>query len=184
MNEEIEILKLTAERLNKAGFSYMISGSMAGNYYSVPRMTRDIDIVIELKNIDIDNFAAIFDKDFYLDKETIKKETSRKGMFNLIHNKYIIKIDFIVRKESKFQKLAFSRKKQVLIENKPIWFISAEDLILSKLLWAKDSHSETQLKDAANLLTSVKNLDMAYIQRWLKNLKLDSIYEEAAKKAR
>lgn len=179
MNDELEVLKIVTQRLNKADIAYMISGSIAANYYTVPRMTRDIDIVIELKSADIDKFVSLFQNDFYIDdKETIKKEVLQKGMFNLIHNQYVVKIDFIIQKGSEFQNVAFSRRKKVLIEDSPMWFILAEDLILAKLQWAKDSHSEMQLKDVRNLLATVKDLDVPYIKRWGKKLDLSRIFNE------
>lgn len=46
MSEELEVLKIVTERLDQAKIVYMISGSIAANLYSVPRMTRDIDIVM------------------------------------------------------------------------------------------------------------------------------------------
>lgn len=179
MNEELEVLKIITHRLGGAGFDYMVSGSIAANYYTVPRMTRDIDIVIRLKNADIDKFFNLFQKDFYIDKEMIKEKVRRKGMFNLIHNQYVVKVDFIVQKEEEFNKIALEQKKKVVIENNQIWFISAEDLILAKLRWAKDSHSEMQLKDIKNLFKTVKNLDTTYIKKWVKKLELDEIYKEA-----
>ena len=45
--EELELLKLVCQRLEEAGIAYMLTGSLAANFYAVPRMTRDIDIVIE-----------------------------------------------------------------------------------------------------------------------------------------
>lgn len=179
MSEELEVLKTVTQRLNQAEVPYMISGSIAANYYTVPRMTRDIDIVIELKAIDIDKFISLFQNDFYLDdKEMIKREVLRQGMFNLIHNQYVIKVDFIVRKESEFQDAAFSRRKKVFIENVPMWFILPEDLVLAKLQWAKDSHSELQLRDVKNLLATVKDIDMVYIKKWVKKLDLSHLYNE------
>jgi len=47
MNEELKILLTVDEGLDQAGFAYIISGSMAANDYTVPCMTRDIDIVVE-----------------------------------------------------------------------------------------------------------------------------------------
>ena len=179
MSEELEVLKIVTRRLNEAEISYMISGSIAANYYTVPRMTRDIDIVIELEQGDIDKFVGLFEKDFYLNRETVMNEVSRQGMFNLIHNRYVIKIDFIINKSSAYQQGAFSRRKQVLIEQSPMWFVSTEDLIISKLLWAKDSHSEIQLKDVANLIETTDNLDSKYIDNWIRELALEQIYKEA-----
>jgi len=180
MSEELEVLKIVTRRLNEAEIPYMISGSIAANYYTVPRMTRDIDIVIELEQGDIDKFVGLFEKDFYLNRETVTNEVSRRGMFNLIHNRYVVKIDFIIKKSSAYQQAAFSRKKKVLIEQSPMWFVSAEDLVISKLLWSKESHSEMQLKDVANLMETVDNLDSNYIDSWIRELGLEQIYKEAS----
>ena len=179
MKEEIEVLKIVTKRLNKANIPYMISGSIAANYYTVPRMTRDIDIVIELKRDDIDKFVRLFEGDFYVNREMITNEVCCEGMFNLIHNRYVFKIDFIIKKSSAYQQAAFHRRKQVLIQKSPMWFISPEDLIISKLLWAKDSFSEMQIKDVGNLIKTVDNLDLKYIDNWIQKLHLESLYKEA-----
>lgn len=179
MSEELEVLKIVAGRLNKAEFLYMISGSIAANYYTIPRMTRDIDVVVELEEDAIDKFVALFEDDFYVNREMIENEVARRGMFNLIHNQYVIKIDFIIKKSSKYQNTEFSNRKQVLIDQCPIWLVSAEDLVISKLLWAKENHSEMQLKDVANLMETVDNLDSKYIDNWIRKLDLEKIYKEA-----
>ena len=179
MSEELEVLKIVTGRLNEADIPYMISGSVAANYYTIPRMTRDIDLVVELRLDNIDEFAGLFEADFYLDKETVTREVSRQGIFNLIHNQYVIKIDFIVKGSTPYQQAAFSHRKEALIDQNSMWFISAEDLIISKLLWAKDSHSEMQLRDVANLSGTVGGLDTGYINRWVRELGLEQIYKEA-----
>jgi len=178
VSEEFEVLKIVTERLNKTNIAYMVSGSIAANYYTVPRMTRDIDIVIELKAEDSYKLIDLFQKDFYVDRKVIEREILRQGMFNLIHNEYVVKIDFILKKNSAYEQTAFRRKKSVSIEKNPIWFISAEDLIISKLNWAKDTYSEMQLKDVHNLMETVVNLDRAYINGWILDLGLREIYNK------
>jgi hypothetical protein len=179
MSEELEVLKIVTQRLNEAEIPYMISGSIAVNYYTIPRMTRDIDIVIELKKETTDKFVALFEDDFYINREMILSEVSCKGMFNLIYNRYVIKIDFIIKKISEYSDAEFSNRKQVVVDQCPMWMVSAEDLVISKLLWAKDSHSEMQLKDIANLMETVDNLDSKYIDNWVRELGLEQIYKEA-----
>ena len=39
---QIIVLKDVADRLEQAGIAYMITGSLAMNYYAQPRMTRDV----------------------------------------------------------------------------------------------------------------------------------------------
>jgi hypothetical protein len=46
--------------------------------------------------------------------------------------------------------------------------VSREDLILSKLVWAKDSGSELQRRDVRTLLDD--SMDRAYLQRWAARL--------------
>jgi len=179
MSEEFEVLKVVTERLNRANIPYMVCGSMAANYYTVPRMTRDIDIVIELKETDVDKFVILFQSDFYVNEEMIEKEVLQQGIFNLIHNRYVIKTDFIIKQSSAYQEGAFSRRKKVLIKSSPMWFISPEDLVISKLSWARDSHSEMQLKDVRNLIATVNNLDLKYVDKWISQLGLEQIYKEA-----
>lgn len=176
MNEELQVLKIITKGLNEVDIPYMITGSIAANYYTTPRMTRDIDIVLELHNTDVDKFVDHFQNDFYLDTEIIKKEVLRHGMFNLIHNDYVIKIDFIVLKKTEFQNIMFSRKRKVLVEDCQMWFIRAEDLILAKMLWAKDSYSEIQLNDIQNLIETVSDLDINYIEHWISKLDLEKVY--------
>ena len=57
-----------------------------------------------------------------------------------------------------------------------MWIVSKEDLILSKLYWAKDSHSEFQLRDVKNLLAS--GYDTAYLEDWSRRLGLHDLLAE------
>ncbi len=63
----------------------MLSGSVALNAYSIPRYTRDIDIVIELQSGNFPFFADVFTtRDCYFHRETAEEEVRRQGMFNVI----------------------------------------------------------------------------------------------------
>jgi hypothetical protein len=178
MSVELEVLKLVCHRLDQAGISYMLTGSFAANFYAIPRMTRDIDIVVELPKLDIDKFFEAFESDFYIDKETIDEAIRHQGMFNIIHNESVFKIDFIIRKDTSYRHAEFIRKQQIKLNNNLIWIVAPEDLIISKLWWAKDSMSDMQLNDVKNLLLTIKNLDKNYIDQWVQNLDLNSVYEK------
>jgi hypothetical protein len=177
MSEEIRILKLICDRLENGNIPYMLTGSLAANFYAVPRMTRDIDFVIEIFEFDVSNFFQIFQNDFYIDKTSIADAIKHKNMFNIIHNDTVFKVDFVVRKDSSYRKTEFQRRRRIDLDNTPIWIVAPEDLILSKLEWSKDSLSDFQLRDVKNLLTSTKNLDEEYINKWVQELGLNSVYE-------
>ena len=181
MSEELEVLKEVARRLDRVNIGYMITGSIATNFYTVPRMTRDIDIVVELFEQDIGRFIPLFENDYYLEPQTVGEAVRNKGMFNLIHDQYIIKIDFVVRKDTLYRRREFSRRRKVTVDNQDLFVVSPEDLILSKLDWAKDSRSEVQLNDVRNLLKSVKRLNRSYLARWAKALGIESLYREVSR---
>src|SRR5918996_215155 len=84
-------------------------------------------------------------------------------MFNLIQNEYVVKIDFIVRKDSPYRLREFARRKRVVVDDRNLYLVAPEDLILSKLEWARDSRSEMQLSDVRNLLKSVRPLNRRYL---------------------
>ncbi len=178
MNEELEVLETVTHALHNAEIAYMVTGSIAMNYYAFPRMTRDIDIVIEMQEKDTAIIVNLFKDDFYVDQDSIKQAIRSHGMFNIIHNEYVIKIDFIVKKSSLYRQTEFQRKRQIIIEEVPMWIVSPEDLILSKLWWSRDSQSEMQIGDIKNLLESVDDLDNVYIDKWLVEMDLQDMYKK------
>lgn len=177
MPDELIALKTVIERLEKGAIPYMVSGSMAAAHYSTPRMTRDIDIVVEIGALHVQPMMALFSKDFYIDEEMIGEAVKEQRMFNVIHNATMVKIDFVVRKNEPYRQTEFKRRKQVQFGDIKIWIVSAEDLVISKLFWAKDSHSEQQLKDVENIMQSQPNIDRPYMESWIKSLGLEKLYE-------
>ena len=152
MLSELEVLKDVCERLDRIGIAYMLTGSMAMNYYAQPRMTRDIDFVIEVEPADSVKLSAAFEPDYYVPREALELAIASRGMFNLLHIDSVIKVDFVVRKDEPYRQFEFKRRVLIALSGFSVWIASKEDLILSKLVWAKDSRSEMQLRDVKNLL--------------------------------
>lgn len=167
----LKLLKKIGEKLDAAQIPYMISGSLAVNAYTTPRMTRDIDIVIALKEEDIIPFLKAFETGFYFNDSEIKQEVSRKGMFNLIDLESMTTIDFIVKKDTIYRNNEFERRQKTDVYGFDIWIVAVEDLILSKLDWIQVYQSDRQILDIINLL-EVSNLDTNYLQYWIKTLQL------------
>ncbi len=175
---ELNIIRIIVTRLGKAEIPYMFTGSMAANFYTTPRMTRDIDVIIELKEADVDRLCNLFEKDFYVDRDIIINAIKKSGMFNMIHYESVFKVDFIVRKDDKYRREEFKRRKQIIFEGMEIYVAAPEDLILSKLYWAKDSLSELQLGDVKNLIKGVKSLDEDYLKQWARYLNIEKLYRK------
>ncbi len=176
MQNELDIVRDVSARFDGAGIGYMLTGSMAMNYYAQPRMTRDIDIVVALHPGNADRLVQVFSPDYYVSREAVSNSIAHQSLFNLIHNESVIKVDCIVRKQTEYRLAEFDRRQRIKIEDFETWIVSKEDLILSKLFWAKDSRSELQLRDVKNLVST--GCDRAYIARWTNELGLSKLWEE------
>ena len=178
MQTEFDIVRDVSHRLDTAKIGYMLTGSMAMNYYAEPRMTRDIDLVVALRREDTERIVTLFDGDYYVSREAVESSIKQQSLFNLIHNESVIKVDFIVRKQTGFRLNEFERRRRIILRDFETWIVSKEDLILSKLFWAKDSHSDFQLRDVRNLIMT--GCDRAYIERWTDELGIVSLWKEIA----
>jgi hypothetical protein len=176
MQNELDVIRDITTRFSGAGLEYMLTGSVAMNYYVLPRMTRDIDVVVALEPKDADRIVALFENDYYIDRNAVARAIANETLFNAIHNESVIKVDCIVRKSTDYRRLEFERRREVQIQDVKVWIVSKEDLILSKLYWARDSHSEFQLRDVKNLLAS--GYDAEYLEGWTHNLGLDDLLKE------
>jgi len=176
MQSELDILRDITGRLDEAGFEYMLTGSTALNYYAEPRMTRDIDIVVALNPKDANSVVALFEGDYYVPRNAVVRAITNQTLFNIIHSESIFKVDCIIRKNTDYRRLEFERRQRVEVDGLEIWIVSKEDLIISKLLWAKDSRSEFQLRDVKNLLKS--GFDADYMKRWTRKFDLDDLLRE------
>jgi len=176
----VQVLHGFVDKLEALQIDYMLSGSMAMMLYSVYRFTADIDIVVDLTERDSTKLINFLEPDYYVPRNAVKQAVMSRSMFNIIDQKTAFKIDCVMTKPGRFQRIAFGRRKPADFLGKEVFVITAEDLVLSKLLWAKDSHSEKQLTDVKNLLRN--QMDADYIEKWVVELGLSGLLNEAKAK--
>ena len=180
MDEQLEFVRQIARRLQSVGLDYMMTGSMAMAVYTTPRMTRDVDLVVECTAHDVDTIVGLFSHDCYIDRSAVAEAIRSQGMFNIIHNDWIIKGDFIVRKDDPYRQTEFGRRRDVHVEGTTISVVAPEDLILSKLIWASESGSELQRRDVKSMLDARLSLDEDYMRSWATRLDVGDLLDEVA----
>lgn len=183
--EQHELLLHVVNCYEQLKIPYLITGSIASIAYGEPRFTNDIDIVADIKTEQIDPLKKYFpDKDFYLEKESIKKAIVFRGQFNIIHPASGLKIDVIISRQDSFDKSRFSRSKRLQIsENESADFAAPEDVILKKLEYFKQGGSEKHLRDIASMLKiSDELIDQNYILFWAEKLAVKDIWENLLNK--
>ncbi|MEO8712438.1 MAG: hypothetical protein ABI405_09965 [Parafilimonas sp.] len=158
---------------NEAGIEYMLSGSVALSIYILPRATRDFDFVVHLQKEDVNDLVDHFSKKYYCDKAAVLDAVTRKSIFNVIDSESGFKADFVILKNEKFRQTEFSRRSMINLHDLPVYIVSAEDLLLSKLIWIQDFQSHIQMEDIKNL-AALDNLEWYYINEWIMQLKLNT----------
>ncbi len=167
--EQKKLLTNIARILDNLKIPYVVTGSFALAVWSRPRYTADIDIVIQLLPEKLEKLAdelLKIDKNVYVDCNAMQEAVEQHGEFNFIHPASGLKVDFWVLKNGPYATEQIKRGRVKKISNQAVKFISAEDLILSKLLWYKNSHSERQIDDIKSVLKIQNKLDLKYIREW------------------
>ncbi len=176
MSAELSVLSIVSERLESAGIEFMLTGSFALTYYATPRMTRDLDFVVACEEQGVERLVSLFSQDFYVDEDAARSAVRLQRLFNLMHLKTSIKVDMIVRKDSEYRITEFKRRQRVQLGSVQTWIASREDLIISKLVWARDSGSELQRRDVRALLTPT--IDTRYIDDWVNRLGISDLWNK------
>jgi len=176
MKTELDILRDVSHRLEGGEIEFMLTGSMAMNFYAQPRMTRDLDLVVELAAEQTDLLIRLFESEYYVDRRAVATAIAQRSMFNLIHNEAFIKLDCIVLKDDEYRQEEFARRQKIKLTDFETWIVTREDLILSKLYWARNSRSELQFRDIKNLLSP--ECDMSYLYTRAETLGVKSLLEE------
>jgi hypothetical protein len=84
-----------------------------------------------------------------------------------------------IRKSSEYRKTEFERRQRISVGDFTTFIVNKEDLIISKLSSAKDSHSQIQFGDVRNLLRT--GYDAEYVARWTRDLELVNLLKECVK---
>jgi hypothetical protein len=170
---ERELLLDCLRRLNRLPITYYLTGSMASNYWGIPRTTHDLDFVVQLAPSAIPAIVREFTPDYYLDEAAIRAAYQPPHQFNAIDTRSALKVDFWLPKPAPFDREMLHRRVKVTLFGEPAWIATAEDVILHKLIWNRITPSDRQLGDAAGIVAvQAANLDGAYLKKWAAELAL------------
>ena len=165
---QADLLRAAVELLDRAGIPYMVVGSYASTFHGEPRMTRDIDVVVDPTEESIKLLVDLVDRDrFYMGNA--EDALLNRSMFNLIEPGSGWKVDFVVRKDRPFSKAEFERRFLANIAGVDVYVATAEDTMLAKLEWGAASGSDRQMDDVV-AIASATEVDIDYLSRWARDL--------------
>ena len=179
-DEPAALLETITSALDRNGIAYMVVGSFASAFHGVPRTTQDLDVVIDPTPDALDQLVSNLDPDrFYVDVDTARAALRGRTMFNVIEMATAWKVDLVIRKARPFSIEELRRRTPATILGVDVVTATAEDTVIAKLEWSKAGASEQQLDDVAGILRVQATLDLAYIERWVRELSLEIEWSRA-----
>lgn len=164
-----DVIAKVIEAFESLGIDYFLAGSLSSNYYGVPRSTQDADFVANLrgKGLEID---AILGETFDLDPQgafetvtgTYRETLSVKGI--------PFKIEIFHLSNDPHDQKRLERRVSVYDDSlgKHVYIPTAEDVIITKLRWARVAHRGKDKDDVRDIIAVVGEelLDWNYIHDW------------------
>lgn len=148
------------KKLNENKIRYIVVGGIAVNLYGIPRMTYDIDLLLDLEDKNLENFLLLLKEwEFrpkvpvdimdFADREKRRDWIENKNMkaFNLVNPDWAIsEIDIVINTPVKYE-TAQERIRHIILQDVSVPTISIEDLIAMK----KSSNREQDKADVESL---------------------------------
>jgi len=174
--------------LEQLQLPYMVAGGFAAIFYGEPRLTVDVDIVVDINTTHIKPLINAFSfPNYYLSEEAMRDAIRRRFPFNIIQSATAAKVDLIPLPDDIFSRVAFSRRQKKVFnqEGAEAYFISAEDIVLAKLFAFAQTGSDKHLRDVKGILiTQWGHLDLELIRRATQQRNLLEQFEQLNNAAR
>jgi len=172
------IVRCVIAALNQAGIPHVLVGSFARNYYADPRSTKDADLVLALPSgFSWQPVLDALGPGFSLDAQMTFETNNVTFRSTLIHQESSFMVELFQLGSDLYDQERFRRRRPITYEGLPTAVLTAEDVIVTKLRWARGRDLD-DVRDVIALQGEDK-LDWEYIRRWTarhgSNAKLDGI---------
>lgn len=173
-----EIARLLHPIFATLNIAYYITGGVAASVYGDPRTTRDLDLVIELNRDNIDRLVeALETAGFYCPPGAVADiQQGRGSVLSATHMTFVLNADLVLNADSEFDRSKMARRRLEALDEaglEQFWIATPEDIVLSKLLWRKQSRSQKQWTDVLGIMkVQAEGLERDYLTEWAEKLGL------------
>ncbi|HEY5934364.1 MAG TPA: hypothetical protein VIU61_07015 [Kofleriaceae bacterium] len=146
-----------ATRLDEDGIPYAIGGALALGTWGAPRATSDVDLSVFSSKQELAKISDALERaGMMFDRSAAAKDVDRIGLFKGFIGR--TRVDIFM---SDHPHMSDMHRRRICIDG--LWFISAEDLTVMKLIYGRDK----DLIDLERLFAVRPQLDVVYVRHWL-----------------
>ena len=180
-NELADLLGYVVSVLEQLDIPYMVVGGFAAITYGEPRLTLDVDIVVDMRYSHVAPFVAAFPiPDYYVSREGILDSLARRYPFNVIQPHTGAKVDLVPLSEDLRVRVTFTRRRRIVydeVTGRAAYFATAEDIVVAKLHAYQETGSEKHLRDARGIVvTQWGRLNVDDVTRWARAAGVDETW--------
>lgn len=177
-----------AARFERHGVRYVLGDSMASAVFGEPRSTLDIDFAADLSALTIEPWLADVRTEFGLDEAWARTEVARRGSFQMMHRRELVRIDVFVPPWTGIHewKWRTRRRIQPLTSSPALDVTSPAGIVLQKLCWyrAGSEASERQWRDVIGVLKAQSDvIDRGELRTWAATVHVDDLLRRAEAEA-
>lgn len=182
--DPLTVAVAVVEVLDRLAIPCVIGGSVASSVLGEPRSTLDLHIMIDANDDAVRRLAIALSPDFHVDQEDAVDSFRQQRSFNAIHFGTAMKVDFFPAEALGRQQIARRKRIEARPGIAPLYFYSAEDLIIRKLLWfrAGNETSSRQWRDVVSLM-KLAPIDSATLLQRAREQDVEDLLLRAAREA-
>lgn len=174
------LISLFVAPLNRAGIEYMVTGGLAAVIYGHPRLTLDIDLVLQLAPHEARVFAALWPPGEFYCPPAEERARAAHGHFNVIHNDSAMRADVYLAGTDELNTWALRHRRVRQVEGEAVQVAPIESVVVSKLRYFQMGGSDRHLRDIARMLQiSGSEVDRPALEGWISRLDLHAAWARA-----
>ncbi|MFW6124509.1 MAG: hypothetical protein ACOC46_00055 [Pirellulales bacterium] len=177
-----EVLHRVVTVLADLEIPYALVGAWASNAYGIPRATQDVDVVAVVNASRVEAVLQELGSEFRRDAQR-SFETATATSRHVIHHHPArqppLRIELFELSDDPFDRERFARRQKVSLRGAPVFLLTPEDTLLTKLRWYEALKRPKDWQDARGIVAvQAENLDGAYVRRWSDRLGTSALLDQ------
>lgn len=164
MTGEAAVLALI-DTLRELDIPYTMVGSFASNQYGIPRSTEDADFVVMLGTTSVIEIGRRLGPEFHLDPQMAFETFTGTFRYEIHVPEINFRIELFLLSDDPYDRERFERRQARPVQGQPVHFLSPEDVIITKLRWARSKDLEV-VREVIAVQDPERRLNWDYIHAW------------------
>jgi hypothetical protein len=182
MTTSFQIISQFIQPLENLKIKYVVTGSIASIIYGNPRLTHDIDLVINIEKAKAKKFLDCFDSTIFyvppLEIFQLERQREAHGHVNIIHLESGFKADLYFCGTSEIHLWALNNYSETKFYELQLRIAPIEYVIIQKMLFYKEAHMQKHIIDITGMLEESKDLvDFSILRDFIKKNSLEEVWE-------